>query len=256
MPPRRIQPPYLVPHNAAAAPGPQFAPAPALPDSLEGQRMSFQGRIDSVREIAALLKTIAFKPKCIVTASRAGLLFTVDDARCAKACAYFPVKHFRRYRFNDGTGAPLDQQTEAEANENDPGPELRFEVNLYNLMESMNVYGTAMVGSGGLVAAAAAAADGSGSGTGRNSGAHERNPNSAANKSTVLDIWYEPVEKKLVLTWVVKVTGCTWAVQFVPLNLSPPSSLRSAPFLLSQPGRHQRQDPRQTQHLRPRPRAW
>ncbi|KAI9027942.1 Rad1/Rec1/Rad17 [Hyaloraphidium curvatum] len=167
--------------------GPQFAVAPRQPPPA-GPSPSFSGRIDNVRSLAAVLRCIAFRPKCIVTASRSGLLFTVDDSRCAKACAYFQDALFRDYAFSEG--APQEPGTPApdgaEAAEPPPQPELRFEINLPNLMECLNMYGTALAPLG--------PADGGGSGR------HDRGGAPHQAKVIGVRISFDPETKKLVLT--------------------------------------------------------
>lgn len=179
---RRLRPPPRSKPRAV----PEYVPPPRPPAS--GAQAAFRGKIDSVRTLAVVLRCVAFRPKCVVTANSEGLFFTVDDARCARARAYFPEKLFRRWTFADGTAGPAEVGPDGE----ELRPELRFEINLFTLMECLNIYGTALSGSAAAGDGAAGASRQSVPGDGRGGPSKEA-------RTTPLEIWFESSEKKLCL---------------------------------------------------------
>lgn len=90
---------------------------------VQSSQHLFEARLDNVRSMSSVLKSVAFKDYATVFISSNGLKFTVEESKCAQVNAFLQCDLFQTYSFNSET--------------------LVFLLNLNVLMECLNIFGGA-----------------------------------------------------------------------------------------------------------------
>ena len=90
---------------------------------VQNSQHVFEARLDNVRCMSSVLKSIAFKDYATVFISSNGLKFTVEESKCAQVNAFLQSDLFQTYDFTSDT--------------------LVFRINLNVLMECLNIFGGA-----------------------------------------------------------------------------------------------------------------
>lgn len=96
-----------------------------IPNSrmVQNSQHIFEARLDNVRCMSSVLKSVAFKDYATVFISNNGLKVTVEESKCAQVNAFLQSDLFQAYEFSSDT--------------------LVFRINLNVLMECLNIFGGA-----------------------------------------------------------------------------------------------------------------
>lgn len=139
----RVKPALPGPPAPPASPAQTARPAPAAMAeivSLSGGRLgsqeldnryAFVGRLDKVKIVAQLLKSINFRESSTWTISQNGLKVTVEDAKCVQANAFVKAEIFEDFF--------LKPSAEAEAEDEEGSGDLSFAVNLSVVLECLQM---------------------------------------------------------------------------------------------------------------------
>ncbi|CAE6427393.1 unnamed protein product [Rhizoctonia solani] len=99
-----------------------------------------QASVNDVRQLASMIRGVAFVNRATISISEAGITVTVEEARSLIANAYIPYTLFSSYVFNP---PQIPGDVSASQGSDSQPPAAVFEVQLDVLLECLNIFGTA-----------------------------------------------------------------------------------------------------------------